>query len=193
MMDVKALQARLGLAQDGVAGPATWGAAFYKCGAAADMAAELGLAAAVRFADYGISDSALRVAHFLAQAGHETDGWHAMEEYASGAAYEGRADLGNTKPGDGVLFKGRGAFQCTGRANYHSFGRALGIDLERHPTLAAIPSLGLWVACEFWKRKGLAPLADADDVVGMTRRVNGGTTGLEDREARLAKIKAWLL
>src|SRR5690349_12430119 len=76
--------------------------------------------------DGGIDTSA-RVAEFLAQACLETDYFKTLQEYASGVAYEGRKDLGNTYTGDGKKFKGRGIFQCTGRANYTIYGKRLGI------------------------------------------------------------------
>ena len=79
----------------------------------------------------------LRVAHFLAQVANLSDGFCTTEEYASGAAYEGRRDLGNSQPGDGRRFKGRGLIQLTGRANYHTLGGKLGVDLENNPEMAA--------------------------------------------------------
>src|SRR5512134_1807593 len=66
----------------------------------------------------------LRIAHFLAQLGHESGDLRYSEELASGIAYEGRLDLGNTQPGDGMRFKGRGLIQLTGRANYTRYGQA---------------------------------------------------------------------
>lgn len=193
MIDIKKLQGSIGAAQDGVAGIGTFTALFQKCGATIDRAQELGLAAAVHFFAYGLMDNPLRLAHFLAQVMHESGSFRWMEEIASGAAYEGRADLGNTQPGDGVRFKGRGPIQVTGRANYRRFGRRIGIDIERHPEIAGFPSIGLHLACEFWKDRGLNTLADVDDARGITRKINGGFNGLDDRLAHLAKVKGWLL
>ncbi len=85
-----------------------------------------------RLTEYAIK-SDLRRAHFLAQICHESAGFRATEEFASGAAYEGRKDLGNTQPGDGARYKGRGLVQLTGRANYLEYGQALGLDLVEHP------------------------------------------------------------
>jgi putative chitinase len=84
-------------------------------------------------------DSRLRAAHFLAQICHESDGFCTTVEYASGDAYEGRERLGNTKPGDGRRFKGRGLIQLTGRANYTQYGKLLSLELVDEPALAAEP------------------------------------------------------
>lgn len=191
-MNVKTLQQALGVPADGIAGRQTFTALFRKLGATLDRAEELALAAVRWFPDYGIMDNRLRLAHFMAQLVHESGSFRYMEELASGQAYEGRSDLGNTQPGDGKRYKGRGPIQLTGRANYRTFGRAIGIDLERHPEIAAIPSIGLHVALEYWKSRGLNALADTDNVREITRKINGGWNGLADREAHLAKIKGWL-
>ena len=191
-IEAKALQHMLGVKEDGILGPGTWTAFFQKLGAMTDRAQELGVAAAQWFADYGLLDRPLRLAHFAAQLCHESGSFRYMEEIASGAAYEGRSDLGNVQPGDGVRYKGRGPIQITGRANYRYFGRKIGIDLERHPQLAAFPSIGLHLALEYWRDRNLNTLADADDIVGITKKINGGTNGLDDRKAHLSKIKGWL-
>jgi putative chitinase len=94
-------------------------------------------------------DNDLRRAHFLAQICHESDGFCTTVEYASGQAYEGRADLGNTRPGDGPRYKGRGLIQLTGRANYVQYGKLLGLNLADNPELAADPATSLVIACEF--------------------------------------------
>lgn len=141
-------------------------------------------------------DTPLRQAHFLAQLGHESMAFTYAEEIASGADYEGRADLGNTQPGDGVRFKGRGLVQLTGRANYARYGQAIGRDLtsdiDKARAVATDPELAVDVACWFWETRNLNALADADDVKAITRRINGGYNGLDDRMAYLARARFFL-
>jgi putative chitinase len=136
-------------------------------------------------AEFGITTPA-RQASFLAQVGHESGQLLYVQELASGAAYERRADLGNTKPGDGVRFKGRGLIQITGRANYAACGAALGLDLIGTPALLEQPINACRSAGWFWKSHGLNELADTGDQVRVTRRVNGGVNGLADRLALFA-------
>ena len=131
----------------------------------------------------------LRVCHFFAQAAHESAGFRTLEEYASGAAYEGRKDLGNVRPGDGKRHKGRGIFQLTGRANYTKFGKILGLDLVGNPELAEQPEVSVRTALEYWKSRNINLNADKDDVVGATKKINGGTNGLADRKNYLRKCK----
>lgn len=131
----------------------------------------------------------LRVCHFLAQAAHESAGFKTLEEYASGSAYEGRKDLGNVNPGDGKRFKGRGIFQLTGRANYKSFGEKVGVDLISNPELAQQGKISVLTACEYWNNRKLSTFADKDDVLSITKKINGGTNGLEDRKHYLAVAK----
>jgi putative chitinase len=131
----------------------------------------------------------LRIAHFLAQTCHESAGFRTTEEFASGDAYEGRKNLGNTQPGDGRRYKGRGLLQLTGRANYRKYGEALGVDLENNPTAAADPQLSLRIACEYWKDRKINPPCDSDDIVTVTLKINGGDNGLPDRRALTAKAK----
>jgi predicted chitinase/peptidoglycan hydrolase-like protein with peptidoglycan-binding domain len=113
---------------------------------------------------------------FLAQLWHESAALHFFEEIASGAAYEGRKDLGNTHPGDGVRYKGRGPIQLTGRGNYRKAGAALKVDFEAHPTLVATPRYGYLVAAWYWNGRGLNALADQDRFEEITRRINGAAT-----------------
>jgi predicted chitinase/LysM repeat protein len=124
-----------------------------------------------------------RQAAFLAQLAHESGEFRYMEEIASGAAYEGRTDLGNTQPGDGVRFKGRGPIQLTGRSNYQAASRALGIDLVSNPTRAADPDVGFRTAAWFWNSRNLNSYADAGNFDAITYRVNGGYNGKASRDA----------
>jgi len=101
----------------------------------------------------------------------------------------GRKQLGNTQPGDGWEFIGRGPKQITGRANYTEMARKLGIDLVDHPELMLRPDVGLKAACEFWVSRGLNSLADKNDIVAITKKINGGTLGLANRRANF--VIAW--
>jgi putative chitinase len=124
-----------------------------------------------------------RQSAFLAQIGHESGQLRYVRELAGGAAYEGRKDLGNVNPGDGVRYKGRGLIQITGRANYDACGKALDLDLTANPELLEETVNACRSAAWFWKTHGLNELADAGDQIKITRRINGGTNGLADRLA----------
>jgi putative chitinase len=134
-------------------------------------------------------NTALRQAHFLAQLAHESANFQTTVEFASGAAYEGRADLGNTQRGDGVRFKGRGLIQLTGRSNYGRYGQILGVDFVGHPDLAAQFPWAALTGGEYWKARNINAPADRDDVVQVTRLINGGTNGLSSRQEYLRKAK----
>jgi putative chitinase len=149
---------------------------------------EVGKVLAETLTKYQINTS-MRIAHFLAQVIHESDGLVTTEEYASGAAYEGRADLGNTHPGDGRRYKGRGLIQLTGRANYASAGKKLSLDLIDSPDLAATPATSLEIACNYWASRNINVAADQDNIIKATQLVNGGLNGLQSRKDYLAKAK----
>ena len=148
----------------------------------------VGSVLAATLGNYNI-DTPLRIAHFLGQTCHESAGFRTTEEFASGAAYEGRKDLGNIKDGDGIRYKGRGLLQLTGRANYRKIGMVLGEKLEEQPELAAQPVLSLKIACEFWKAHGINAACDDDDLDQVTRTINGGTNGLDERRVFTTKAK----
>jgi putative chitinase len=145
-------------------------------------------------------DTVLRMAAFVAQLAHESGEFRWMEEIwgptAAQLRYEPPGDLakrlGNTRPGDGKLFKGRGPIQITGRFNYQKYGDLLGIDLTANPALAATPEVAFATAGLYWQSNGLNELADAQQFVTITRRINGGTNGLEDRQKYYERAKAVL-
>jgi len=137
----------------------------------------------------------LRQAHFLAQVGHESGELQYRQEIASGVAYEKRRDLGNTQPGDGPLYKGRGLIQLTGRANYAEYSRTGGfkINVEETPErLATDNQLCVDVAGWYWDRHGLNSFADRDELETITRRINGGLNGLDNRRRLLSRAKVLL-
>jgi putative chitinase len=157
-------------------------------------------------------DTPQEFCHFLAQACHESDHFVTLREYASGRAYEGRADLGNTQPGDGVRFKGRGIFQTTGRANYMQLGIKKGQrDLFiNKPELLEQPEYAVWSACEYWRTRGLNDIAnhadrdvlkkkyrgnviDVSPVEYISLAINGGYNGLAERKKFYAKAQQVLV
>ena len=147
-----------------------------------------------------IGTTLLRTAAFVAQLAHESGEFRWMEEIwgptPAQLRYEPPGDLaqrlGNTEPGDGKRFKGRGPIQITGRSNYAKYGGLLGRDLVAEPALAAAPELAFATAGLFWQSNGLNELADTDDFVKITRRINGGTNGLADRQMYYARARAVL-
>jgi putative chitinase len=158
------------------------------------------------FTKFNISTSARQLC-FLAQVCHESGGLYYTEELATGQAYEGRRDLGNINPGDGIKFKGRGLIQITGRSNYMAVGQALQADFINNPTLLGgknihfcSPDQLKYAALSagwFWNKTGLNSLADKINVQqsideganlenfkAITKRINGGYNGLADRIQR---------
>lgn len=135
-----------------------------------------------------------RLAAFLAQIAHESAGFRYTREIASGEAYEGRIDLGNTEPGDGVRFAGRGLIQLTGRSNYREASLALCGDgrLVLAPQLVERPDLAARISGWYWKSRGLNELADVGHFVAITRRINGGLNGIQDRTARWTRVRSAL-
>lgn len=164
-------------------------------------------------------DTPLRRAHFMAQLAHESAGFTRLVENLNYSAdglrrtwpsrftaaqalqygrrpeaianrvYGNRLGNGGEATGDGWRYRGRGYLQLTGRANYREFGQRLGVDLEANPDRAAEPEIAMRIAESYWLHKGLHLLADMDDLEGITRRINGGLNGLDDRRRWLAKFK----
>lgn len=146
-------------------------------------------------------DTAPRIGGFIAQVAEESANFGAVREYASGAKYEGRKDLGNVVPGDGVKFKGRGLIQITGRSNYRACSLNLFKDerLLDNPAILEEPANAVMSACWFWKNvKGLNTIADMPEtwtkfsnhfgktyskIEWMTILINGGLNGIAERSA----------
>lgn len=144
--------------------------------------------------EFGI-DTPARQAAFLAQVAHESGSLRYVRELADGTAYEGRADLGNTQPGDGPRYKGRGLIQITGRANYRATSLALYGDeqlLLDRPQLLEEDVPACRSAAWFWWVRGLNTLADTGQFRAITRKINGGFNGYPDRLAIWEKAKGVL-
>jgi len=205
---VKNFQSAKGLDDDGVVGPKTWaalGAAPKQPGPTTggvsvqqlrSIMPNLSAARAKEVLPHLNKASAeakintpKRRAAFLAQLAHESAEFRYFEEIASGKAYEGRRDLGNIHPGDGVRYKGRGPIQLTGRSNYRAAGTGVGLDLEGNPKRAADVDVGFRTAAWFWNSRRLSPLADAGKFREITQRINGGINGLAARERYYARAK----
>jgi putative chitinase len=131
--------------------------------------------------DYQINTTK-RAAMFIAQVAHESGGFRYRQELADGSAYEGRRDLGNVRRGDGKRFKGRSYIQITGRTNYREVSDALDYDFIEHPEALAEPRFAAEAAAWWWKTHGCNQLADSGDFIAVTKRINGGTNGLADRQ-----------
>ena len=129
------------------------------------------------------------MAHYLAQIAHESGELRYTKELASGRAYEGRKDLGNTQQGDGVKYKGRGLIQITGRANYQKYANYCGFDVVGSPELLERPfgaaKSSMWVFDTF----GCNELADKDNLKAIRKKINGGYKGLVACEKYLKRAK----
>lgn len=167
------------------------------------------------FAKYDIS-TAIRQACFMGQCAHESGNFKTLQEnlnysaeglmktwpsrfptkefadqYArqpakiAGKVYNGR--LGNTSEEEAAKYLGRGLIQLTGKENYGNCGLGIGVDLLADPTLLLDPRYAALSAGWFWNKKGLNSLADASDIETMTKRINGGLIGLDDRKTKIAK------
>ena len=141
--------------------------------------------------EYGIT-TLVRVHSYFAQIGHESGQLNYSEEIASGKAYEGRADLGNTHTGDGVRFKGRGLIQITGRDNYQALSNAFGVDFVQEPDLLKQSDWAVRSSLWFWKSKGLNSIADTGNFKFLTRKINGGQNGLADRMEIFERCKKYI-
>jgi putative chitinase len=203
MTDIRRLQSVLlsrgysiGIA-DGIAGRRTYAALLaHVSGRRMDGLLELGAGCAAHLPGHGIADTPARLANFLGQAAHESGGFQFMREIwgptPAQRRYEGRRDLGNTQPGDGKRFMGRGIFQLTGRANYAEMAVRTGLPLVDQPELAERPDTAVLTACIFWQTRGLSALADAGQEDTITRRINGGTNGIADRRRLVGIAKGML-
>lgn len=140
-------------------------------------------------------DTVLRRSHFLAQVAHESGAGRWLEELwgptSAQRRYEGRLDLGNIQSGDGYRYRGRGYIQLTGRANYTEFSRDMFYcdRAVKNPDLVSRLPYAAWAAGWYWHKRGINRLADKDDLVLVTRRVNGGLNGLADRARYLDMAK----
>lgn len=144
------------------------------------------------FAKFNINTK-LRMAHFLAQVMHESGGFRWLRELwgptDAQVGYEDRKDLGNQRSGDGKRFMGRGLIQLTGRANYQAFSDALNVDFVTEPELIETSPYAVLAAGWFWDTCNLNALADDDGIRRITRTINGGLNGLEERVRYLDRAK----
>lgn len=125
--------------------------------------------------------------YFGAPPKRDADEYHRQPEMIANYVYMDefrKYKMGNVNPGDGWLFRGRGLKQLTGRHNYTKFGESVGMTAEEAAEYVATPKGAVESACWFWDTNNLNNIADTDDVVRMTKKINGGNIGLEDRQRR---------
>jgi predicted chitinase len=149
----------------------------------------------------GITDPT-ELAAFLAQCAHESHDFQSMIEYGGSldfrkydpkyAPKKAKA-LGNTKVGDGARYKGRGYIQLTGRYNYKRAGQALGIPLEKNPELAEKPEIAAKIAVWFWQSRVQPKVDNFNDVRAVTKPINPGLNGLDDRKEAFVDFKKFKL
>lgn len=142
--------------------------------------------------EYDILDKNVLVG-LLATVRVETGGFKPVHEWGGEKywqRYEGRLDLGNVKPGDGVKYHGRGYIQLTGRGNYQTYGKQLGVELELNPDLAIDPKISAKVLASYFKERGVATAARAGDWRRVRKLVNGGYHGWDDFSKYVERIKA---
>lgn len=137
-------------------------------------------------------DNVNRIRMFIAQIGHESGQLRYTEELASGEAYEGRKDLGNTEPGDGKKYKGRGLIQITGKYNYLEISKAFNVSFITCPPLLSEKEYAVKSACWWWKNHGLNEVADMCNLRRATKIINGGYNGLEDRKNLYERAKKYI-
>lgn len=113
-------------------------------------------------------------------------------EKIANKVYANRLGNGSEASGEGWKYRGRGLIQLTGKSNYNSFSSSAGIDAVANPDLVATPEYALASACWYWKSRNINQYADADDIHMVTKRVNGGTNGLESRQHYLEEFKRLL-
>ena len=123
---------------------------------------------------------------YFKRAGRDAEQWHRQPEKIANTIYAGRMDNGDTASGDGWRYRGGGILQLTGKYNYTAFGKSVGMSAEDATDYVRTKQGAIESACWFWKENNINKYCDNDDIVRMTKRINGGTIGLADRKKHYA-------